>query len=779
MRKEPSSAKATAGGQQPPPPTPPNQPPPARNAPQQAPTTAPPPQAQQPPAPTGPPRNWPPLAERAFLGKSIKRLDGPDKAAGRAKYTYDIIRPGMLYGEILGSPHPRARVRSIDLSAAKALAGVRAALAIKDPADPARANVNYQGEEVAAVAATTEEIARDAIRLIKVDYEVLPALATIEQSRSPNAPQAFAPRPNVSQPRITSEGDVDAALKTAAHVVEGVYSTQVQTHTSLETHGGIAEWDGDKLTMYISTQGINASRDGIADALKIPRPNARVITEYMGGGFGSKLGADVQVVIAARLAREAKAPVKIMLDRKHEHLIAGNRPSAFAKVKAGVDAQGKFVAWDAESWGTGGAGAGAGFSIPYGVYAPPQGQTWGFANRRQNHVDVYTNAGPQRAFRAPGHPQACFITETVIDELADRLRMDPLELRLRNLAPEAPNAMWRKYFAMGAEKIGWSKRHPTGDSAAGPIKRGLGCAANIWAGGGNRATRGLCEIHPDGSVVNKIGTQDIGTGTRTLVAMITAETMGLPLTGVTAAIGDTNYPFAPGSGGSITVGSVSPTVRVAAENALKELLAKVAPQLNVAADQLEAKGGRIQVKGTPSRGMAWRDACKLLGQTPIQAPGEWTLGLSGVGTSGVQFADVEVDIETGITRVKRIVSVQDCGMIVDRLTADSQMYGGIIMGLGFALYENRILDRNTAKMVNPNMEWYLLPGLSDIPVMDVTLVDQPERGVIGIGEPPIISTAAAIANAVSNATGVRIRKLPVTPETVLEALKQERAGGTL
>jgi xanthine dehydrogenase YagR molybdenum-binding subunit len=765
-----------ADRQQPPPATPPNQPPPARNAPPQAPTTA--GQPQQPPAPTGPPRNWPPLPERALLGKAIKRLDGPDKSAGRAKYTYDLIRPGMLYGEILGSPHPRARVRSIDLSAAKAIAGVRAVLAIKDPADPARANVNYQGEEVAAVAATTEEIARDAMRAIKVDYEVLPPLATIEQARNANAPQAF-PNGNISKPTVRQEGDVEAALKTAAHIVEGLYATQVQTHTSLETHGGIAEWEGDKLTLYVSTQGINASRDGIADALKVPRPNVRVITEYMGGGFGSKLGADVQVVIAARLSREANAPVKIMLDRKHEHLITGNRPSAFAKVKAGVSADGKFVGFDAETWGTGGAGAGAGFSVPYAVYSPPQGQTWGFANRRQVHTDVYTNAGPQRAFRAPGHPQACFITETVIDELADRLRMDPLELRLRNLAPEAPNAQWRKYFPMGAEKIGWSKRHPTGDSAAGPIKRGLGCAANVWGGGGNRQTRAMCEINPDGTVVNKIATQDIGTGTRTLVAMITAETMGLPLTAVTAAIGDTNYPFAPGSGGSITVGSVSPTVRVAAENALKELFTKVAPQLESTAEQLEATGGRIQVKGTPAKGMAWRDACKLLGTTPIQANGAWEQGLSGVGTSGVQFADVEVDIETGITRVKKIVSVQDCGMIVDKLTAESQMYGGIIMGLGFALFEHRITDRNTGAMVNPNMEWYLLPGISDVPIIDVTLVDQPERGVIGIGEPPIISTAAAIANAVSNATGVRIRKLPVSPDTVLAALQQERAGGTL
>ena len=437
---------------------------------------------------------------------------------------------------------------------------------------------------------------------------MLPPLATIEQSMSPNAPQAF-PRGNVTPPQLTQDGpDIDAALKTAAHVVDATYSTEVQTHASLETHGGIAEWEGNTLLLHISTQGISASRDGIADALNIPRPNVRVVTQYMGGGFGSKLGADVQVVIAATLAKAAGAPVKIMLDRKHEHLITGNRPSAFAKVKAGVSAEGRFVAWDAETWGTGGAGVGAGFSIPYAAYDWP--------SRRQSHRDVYINAGPRRAFRAPGHPQACFITEAVIDELADRLGIDPLELRLRNVKPEAPNQQWKKYFPMGAEKIGWSRRHPAGDAAPGPIKRGLGCAASLWRGAGSRATRAMCEIHPDGRVVTTIGTQDIGTGTRTLVTMITAETMGLPVDAVAAAIGDTDYPFAPSSGGSATAGSISPAVRVAAENAVKMLFEKVAPHLAVPSDQLEARSGRIQVTRRAREGLgvergvhtAWHDA---------------------------------------------------------------------------------------------------------------------------------------------------------------------------
>jgi xanthine dehydrogenase YagR molybdenum-binding subunit len=713
--------------------------------------------------------SWPPVNERVLIGKSIKRLDGPLKSRGAAKYSYDIIRPGMLYGRLLGSPHPHARVRAIDLSEAEKLPGVRAAIALKDPANPATARVMYAGEEVAGVAATTEEIAADAIRLIKVDYEVLPHLATVEQAQKPEAPAVF-PKGNVTQPTLRQEGDAEAALKASAHVIEGMYSTQVQTHTSLETHGGICEWEGENLTAWVSTQAVHGTRNGVAKSLGIPQTSMRVITDYMGGGFGSKLGGDVWIVICARLAKAAKAPVKLMLDRKEEHLVTGNRPSAYARVRAGADAQGKLTGIVATSWGTGGAGQGAGLQLPYQVYP--------FPARYQSHTDVYINAGPQRAFRAPGHPQACFITEIVMDELADRLRLDPLEFRIRNLPPEAPNTMWGQYFRMGAEKFGWSKRHPTGDPASGPIKRGFGCAANRWGGAGSDATRAACEIQPDGSVIMRIGTQDIGTGTRTLVAMITAETMGLPLEAVQAAIGDTNYPFAPGSGGSVTVASVTCTVRAAAENARDALFAKIAPTLGVEPTALVARNGRVHPRDAAAKGMTWRDACKRLGTEPITAPGEFQKNLGTVGTSGVQFADVEVDIETGVTRVRRIVCVQDCGMIVDKMTAESQCIGGIIMGLGFALFENRILDRNTGNMVNPNMEWYLLPGMSDIPEIDVTIVDQPDRGVVGLGEPPVISTAAAVGNAIANAIGVRVRSLPLTPEAVLTAIQKERAGGT-
>jgi xanthine dehydrogenase YagR molybdenum-binding subunit len=337
--------------------------------------------------------------------------------------------------------------------------------------------------------------------------------------------------------------------------------------------------------------------------------------------------------------------------------------------------------------------------------------------------------------------------------------------------------MWRSYLAEGARLFGWDKRHPTGDPTPGSIKTGVGCAVHQWGGGG-RGSQARCEISADGGVVVKCGTQDIGTGTRTIVAMVAAETLGLPLNAIRPEIGDTIYPFSGGSGGSTTAASVTPAIRLAAGRALDQLCEKVAPALGVEAGALVAANGRIQVRDNPSRNMAWREACKLLGTTPIAADAQWTDGLSSTGTSGAQFTEVSVDIETGIVKVKRILAIQDCGLIVDKLTAESQVHGGIIGSLNFALFEDRILDRITGQMVNPNMEWYMLAGMSDIPQIDIVLKNMPERGVIGIGEPPTVSTSAAIANAVRNATGVTFRSLPLMPHKVLDAIQAQRAGGT-
>jgi len=732
-------------------------------------------------APPRPPQHdkypWP--EKSRLLGTRISRIDGPMKASGRAKYSYDIVRPGMIYGRILRSPHAHARLKSIDAAAAEKAPGVKALLITIKPGD----KVMFPGEEIGALAATTEQLAEDALRMIKVEWEVLPALANVEQAMRPEAPQVFTPA-NTRKGTAQEDGDLAAGFKAAAFTVEGTYSTQVQTHTSLETHGCVCEWNGDNLTAWVSTQAVHGTREGFAQGLKIPQANVRVITQFMGGGFGSKFGPDMQGLLCARLAKAANAPVKLMLDRKEEHLATGNRPSAFAKVRAGVSTDGKLTAFDATTWGTGGAGAGSDYPLPY-IYV--------FPNRRRMHTDVYINSGQQRAMRAPGHPQGCFVTEVLMDELADQVRMDPMEFRLKNLPPLAPNAMWAKYFPMGAERINWKSRHVTGDPAPGPIKRGLGCSANRWGGAGTGA-RAHCEIASDGSVVMRCGTQDIGTGNRTIMAMVVAETLGLDVPQVTIELGDSNLPFAPGSGGSTTAAAVMPAMRVTAGKARDALFERIAPQLGVATGDITIGVGNILVSpstpGSPSSGqpaarsgqpaesrsISWRDACRLLGTVPVSVDGQWERGLSAGGTSGVQFAEVEVDIETGITKVKKIVCVQDCGLIVDLKTAETQCYGGIISGVNYAVFEERILDRNTANMVNPNMEWYHMAGQSDIPEIDVVLVDQPERGVIGIGEPPAVATAAAVANAIRNATGVTLRNIPITPDKLLTEL--ERAGGT-
>src|SRR6185295_399038 len=470
--------------------------------------------------------------------------------------------------------------------------GFKAVVVHKQPG----AEVLFQGDEVAAIAADTEEHSYDIARLVRVRYEQLPHFANVDQAMAPDAPKVFA-MGNTRDGNREEAGDLEAGFKQAAHVVEQTYSTHVITHCCLETHGTVCEWDGEKLTAWVSTQGVHASAQQYADGLKIPQANVRVITQYMGGGFGSKTNVGDEGLICARLAQQAKAPVKLMLDRKEEHLAVGNRPSAHARIRAGVAADGKLVAYDAQSWGTGGAGAGSGLPLPY---------IYNFPNRKRVHKDVYINAGQQRAMRAPGHPQGCFLTEILMDELADRVKMDPVAFRLKNLPPKAPNAMWAEYFERGAKAFGWDKRHPTGDATPGPIKTGMGVSAHRWGGAG-RGTQAHVDITSDGSVVVKCGTQDIGTGTRTIVALVAAETLGLPVAAIKPEIGDSTLPFSGGSGGSTTAASVTPAIRVTCTDALNALFAKVAPTLGAAPDDLVAEGGRIHVRNDAGKSVAWKD----------------------------------------------------------------------------------------------------------------------------------------------------------------------------
>lgn len=688
---------------------------------------------------------WP--EHRTQIGAHTKRIDAPAKVTGGAKYSSDVQPQGWLYGMILRSRWPKARIARINLDKARQIPGIRAAVLVRE----GERTVRYYGEELAAVAGTSKQACLDALRAIEVEAKPLPFVVREEDAKDESSPRVWENAPNLSKPRVTERGDANKAFGECAAVVEGFFTTPVQLHHSLETHGNTVSWTEEGLTAWASTQGIFSVRDGLADHLKIPQSQVRVICDYMGGGFGSKFGPGVEGGLAAQLSKAAKAPVKLMLPRFDEALAVGNRPSSFQKIKLGAAADGKLLAFEMESYGTAGIGSGGTtegggggteFPAPY-IYTVP--------NVRVKQSGVAVNAGSARAMRAPGHPPASFGMESIMDELAVKLKLDPVELRLKN----DPLEIRRKALQLGAQRFGWQAKYQAPGSAPGPIKTGVGCAGASWGGGG-QGTKAEARINPDGSVEVRCGTQDLGTGIRTVIAVVAAEVFGLQPEQVLVRIGDTQFPFSGGSGGSTTTASVAPAIYDVCTKALAEL---------------QQKSGVAD-----ARGAHWPAACKQLELDPLVVSGEWQKGLSSSGTGGVQFAEVEVDTDTGFVRVKRVTCVQDGGLIMSKFTCESQVNGGIILGLGYALYEQRVMDPQTGVVLNPNFETYKLPGLADMPEIDIVLIDMPERGVIGIGEPVTIPTAAAIANAVANALGVRVSSLPITPARVLAALgKAERA----
>ncbi len=706
--------------------------------------------------------HWPPAEKRTLIGKSISRIDGPWKSSGRAKYSFDINRPGMLYGKMVLSPHPHAKIEAIDTSVAEKMPGVRGVQLILQPG----VEVMWVGQEILAIAADTEEQARDAVRAVKATYTPLPFLAQeVEPSKA-----------GADFTKVTGEvkaGDPDAAFKEADVVHEGTYGVPVITHCCLESHGLAAEWTGDNLTVWASTQGVSAIGGDLSTALghngiNVSASNIEVITPVMGGGFGSKFQSDTWGLACAQLSKKTGKAVKMLLERDHELMVAGARPSMHAKIRVGAKKDGTLTVWDSDTWGNNGTAAAAPPQLPY-VIIPP--------NRRTAYTAVLINMGPTRAWRAPNHPQLCALTLCALDDLADKLGMDPVEFLKKNLNLTT-NGRAQDYAAeldKAAELMDWkSKWHPRGDKRPGHIKRGVGVSLHTWGGGGGPSNC-QCVIQPDGSVTVSLGTQDLGVGTRTVVTIVAAETMGLPIEGVTANIGDSKYPASGPSGGSTTVGGVSSSTRRAATNALNELLAKVAPSLNAAVDDLEAVGGRIQVKGDPSRSIDWKSACAKLAGTPITATGQTSRDLISSGVGGVQMAEVSVDVETGIVKVEKMVAVQDIGLVMDLKTAESQVYGAMIMGVTYALYEEKLMDQQTGICLNPNMEFYKLAGINDIGELVCHFMTGPgydERGPIGLGEPPTISPGAVLSNAVANAIGARVPELPLTPANVLAALSR-------
>lgn len=739
------------------------------------------------------------------VGRALPRVDAYERVSGSAVYPSDVVLPDMLYGAILRCPHPHARVRKVDTSPARGLPGVRVVIGPDTPAaqlkwhysrqlsamlfDP---TCRYEGEAVAAVAAETPSQAYDALRAINVEYEVLPFVADAARSLDAAAPRVHEGGNRVGEVDTYTRGDVEKGFAGADVVVERTFTTAAELHVPMELHGCVARWDGPRLVLWDSTQGVFRIQQQVASTLDLPLAHVRVIGHYMGGGFGSKLTADKYNIIAAVLARLAARPVKLFLSREETLRVAGNRPANTMRMKAGVKKDGTLTAFEMEVLGTGGAYPAGGTSLVdwqvRDLYQCP--------NVKCTATDVFVNAGPARPFRAPGHPQGSWALEQIMDELAARLGMDPVALRLKNVpvvsqaregSPPYSTTGLSECLTEGARAFGWeqARRRPPD---RGPVKRGVGMAAGLWvAGAGGPPATVIVKLFADGSASLNMGASDLGTGTRTVMAMVVAEELGVPLGRIAVENADTGTTqFATPSGGSKTVPTESPATRAAALDLKAKLLELAAEEFKVPAADLVVTGGAVQSRKDPAVRKAFGD---LLG---LRRRGV----LVGVGTRGpnpdgvaicpfaAQFCEVEVNERTGEVRVLRFLAAQDSGRVLNRLTFDNQVIGGITFGIGLALTEARVLDgTQTGRLVSGSLHDYKLPTMLDVPADIVSRpVDKPDNranstGVKGLGEPVTIPTAAAIANAIHAAVGIRPADSPVTPARVIELLHAARKEG--
>ncbi len=749
-----------------------------------------------------------PWEKTNVVGKSIPRVDAYERVSGRAVYPSDLSLPGMLYGAILRSPYPNARVKKVDTTEAEKMKGVRAVIS----AATGEAGVywpytrekkvrlfdplcRYEGETIAAVAAENPYQAWDAVRAIKVDYEILPFVVDERKSLDSKAPPVH-PEGNLVKPvEIYERGDTTKGFAQADVVLEQTYRTECEIHTPMELHGCVARWERNLLTIWESTQGVYPVQARVAEVLGLPLSKVRVIGHYMGGGFGSKLQADKYTIIAAILAKKTGRPVKLFLTREETYLAVGNRPPANMKLKAGVKKDGTLTALHFTCTGTGGAfpagGTGLTDWLVKELYLCP--------NVRTELSDVYINAGPSRPFRAPGHPQGAWALEQMMDALAEAIGMDPVELRLKNIStfsqartgnPAYTTTGFKECLEEGAKAFGWDKARK--EIARTPknarIRRGVGMAGGTWVvGGGGPPSTVIVRLFSDGSVNLNMGASDIGTGTKTVMALVVAEELGVRPEVIQIEHADTGTTqYATGSGGSKTVPTESPAVRAAAIEVKRQILKLAAEELKTDQSALTMIQGMVVDGKDPSKKIKITDIPGLKAQGVVVG-----IGYRGpnprnktVNPFCAQFCEVECNMKTGEVRIIRFLSANDSGRVMDRLTYDNQVVGGITMGVGLAMTEMRVLDgEQTGKMVNRNWHDYKLPTALDVPGRIVSVpIDRPDNeanltGSKGLGEPVTIPTAAAIANAVYHATGLRMTVSPINPVTLCDELAKSRKEG--
>jgi CO/xanthine dehydrogenase Mo-binding subunit len=718
----------------------------------------------------------PPMAgkdELSIVGHPARRVTGPQRVSGSAKFVSDISLPGMLHAGVLRCPHAHATVE-LDADAARAMPGVHALLTPEDGLTydgypVLAAEPEYAGQAVAAVAAETAEAAQAALDALNPRYTTLPFVIDLEDGLRE---QRFA-----SDPDEEERGDVDAAMDEADVVLEVEYRSPAQLQMALEPHCAVAWWTQHELHVWISTQGIYAARGELAKAFDMDAERIHVTCEFMGGGFGAKQGATLEGFLAAHLARRANRPVRVFNDRRAESVAAGHRAATIQTYRIGAKRDGTLVAIDATAIIAIGI---KGWTFPVLV---PASTLYRCENVRTQNFPVKLNLGFSNAFRAPGVMEGTFGFEQAMDELAAMLDLDPIELRQRNEI-QIDQDSGKPYTSKGlhramdraAELAGWASReelqnaeHPDGR------KRALGGASQIWWGGGGPPAHALVRLGSDGVATVVTGVQDIGTGVSTTFAQVAAEELGMPLDRVRIETGTTRYGvYAPVSGGSQTTPSLAPAVRAAAYDVRLKLQSLASDLFEVSPDDLELRDGEIRSKDGALREPLSEITGKL---GNAQLVGSGSRGPNPedqrIQTFGYQIAQVAVDEATGEIEVERIIAVHDIGRVINPLGASSQVEGGIFQALGFALSEERVVDPTTGSVVNANLEDYKLPTIADAPEIVVEFVDDPDphtpMGVKGLGEPPIVPTAAAVANAVASATGIRLREAPLTRRRFLEA----------
>lgn len=730
------------------------------------------------------PPPWGEQQELHIVGARLPRRDADEKVTGRARYTADTVRPGMLHAVILRSRVARGNITHCDTAHALALPGVFAVLGPGDAPDRTRLfprTIDYAGQPVAAVCAESERVAWRAAHAIALTIETTPFALTLRDATAPGAPRVRRKgnTPEAS-PLVASRGDIAAGLAAAEVVLQRSYHTPVALHTAIEPHGAVAEWEGEQLTIWESTQGIFRVRDNVARALELPLSRVRVIKQYMGGGFGAKNGAGPHTYVAALFARTLGRPVRCLNDREAEQSDSGNRPSTTQHVTLGAKRDGTLTAIKLTA------------EVPLGISGWEGGpaqfyhEMYACANVHTEEQFAYVNTSGMQAFRAPGYVEGAFGLESAMNTLADTLGMDPLELRRRNFTDRDPRRD-RPYSAnqllscyeQGARRFGWAaaRRVPRSTSR---VRRGVGMAGQIWPTGGGPPAYAFVRLNPDASIEVLSGTQDLGTGARTVLAQIAAESLGARFADVRAVIGDTQtLPYAGNSWGSMTTASVGPAVRMAAEDARRQLFDAAAAMLDATPDALESRDSLVVVRDT-DRSMTFADVTKRLGDVMIIGKGSRGPNPDGlaIATFGAQFAEVEVDTATGIIRVLRIVAAHDAGRIINPTLAESQLEGGILQGLGMALFEERVIDRFLGVPLNSTIHDYKIPVMADVPEIEAFFVPGADpaanhTGARGLAEPPIIPTAPAISAAVAHALGVELSEIPLTPWRVLAAMQAD------